>query len=62
MDVDDAEVSASSFPEMNPNDVYDRLIMRENLPSYEGKKALYDDFEKMTTEEKSEELHNAFAQ
>ena len=54
------ENNISGFPELNPNDVYDQMIMREILPSYEGKKALYDDFNKMSTEEKSAELWSEF--
>jgi hypothetical protein len=53
---ENVETSVNAFPEFNPNDFYDQLIMREMLPSYEGKKLLYEDFDKMTIEEKSDEL------
>jgi hypothetical protein len=36
------EVSASSFPEFDPTNYYDNLILREQLPQYSDKKALYD--------------------
>lgn len=47
------ELYVSGFPEFNPSDPYDQAIMREVLPSYEGKIAMYEDFDKMTAEEKS---------
>ena len=58
-DEENVEVYASSFPELDPNDVYDRAIMREYLPSYEGKKVMFDQ-ENMSIEERRAELTEAF--
>jgi hypothetical protein len=56
------EVSASSFPEFDPNEYYDQLILREMMPSYADKKDLYkeDNWINKSTEEKKEELWNLF--
>ena len=40
-DEENVELSASSFPEFDPNNHYDSLILREQLPVMTDKKALY---------------------
>ena len=49
------EVYASAIPSFDPNDFYDQLIMREQLPSTDGKKLMFDQ-ENMSVEERSAEL------
>ena len=41
-DEENVEVYASSFPEFDPSDYHDQLIMREKLPSSEGKQLMFD--------------------
>ena len=53
------EVSASSFPEFNPSDYYDSLILREQLPSMSDKKPLYDKKEE-SLDDLKDELWAAF--
>ena len=52
------ELSASSFPEFDPNNYYDNLILREQLPQYSEKKPLYGQDE--TLDDLKEELWAAF--
>jgi len=60
-DEENVEVYASSIPELDPTDHYDQLIMREQLPSGEGKRLMFDQ-ENMSIEERSNELWAAFAE
>lgn len=41
-DEENVEIYTSAIPELDPNDIYDRKIMREQLPSMEGKKLMFD--------------------
>lgn len=41
-DEENVQVYASSFPEFDPSDYHDQLIMREQLPSSEGKQLMFD--------------------
>ena len=58
-DDENVEVYASSIPNFDPNDFYDQLILREQLPSLDGKKAMFDQ-ENMSIDERQEELWKAF--
>lgn len=60
-DEENVEVYATiTAPEFDPNDYYDQMIMRETIPSGEGKKPMFDQ-ENMTLDEQREELWSAFA-
>lgn len=59
-DEEGTETFASHFPEFDPTNFDDQALMREVLPSYAGKKPMFDQ-ENMSVEERQEELQNAFA-
>jgi hypothetical protein len=58
-DEENVELYTSGIPEFDPNNVYDQLIMREQMPNATGKKLMFDQ-EGKTEEEKSAELWKAF--
>ena len=45
----------SAIPEFDPNDFYDQLIMREQMPRMDGKQLMFDQ-ENMTLDEMRQEL------
>ena len=53
------EIYASGEPEFDPNVYEDRLIMRERMATFEGKKLMFDQ-DAMTLEQRRSELQEAF--
>ena len=49
-DEQNVEMTESAIPELDPNNEYDRLIMREQLPNLTDKKLLYEPDEEMNDE------------
>ena len=51
-DDENVEIYASPVPDFGPNDYHDQLIMREQMPSLDGKKEMFDQ-ENMSLEDRS---------
>lgn len=58
-DEENVALFASSTPEFDPNDHFDALVLREQMPQMSGKQVMFDQ-ENMTTEERQNELWAAF--
>jgi hypothetical protein len=58
---ENTEISASSIPNLDPNNPYDALLLRQQQPDTHGIKLLYDDFNKQTEEERRQELWTMFS-
>ena len=58
-DEENVELFTSAIPEFDPNDHFDSLVLREQMPQLTGKK-LMNDHENMSLDERRDELWAAF--